>query len=172
MPNALIGTMAASVDSIGAVAAAVPLQVRSTRGHSCFSCYQRKVKCDGKRPCSRCTKSGAECRSERPGRSPRPGIRSTTVTNSSLMIRLRRYEKLLVTHGVRIETRLDEEDEVRDTGSPANESEDGRVIMQGGNPRFIDKYESFDASSCLRGRVWPWMLTLAAAPSGILWASR
>src|SRR5687768_4422270 len=114
--------MAASVER---VTAAAPLPVRSSRGHSCFFCYQRKVKCDGKRPCSRCTKSGAECRAERPSRSPRPGVRSAMVANSSLLIRLRRYEKLLVAHGVRIEARLDEdEDAAKEAGSPANESED------------------------------------------------
>jgi len=61
------------------------------------------------------------------------------VANSSLLIRLRRYEKLLVAHGVRVETRMEEDDDAKDMGSPPNESEDGRIIMQRGNPRFIDK---------------------------------
>jgi hypothetical protein len=86
------------------------------------------------------------------------------VANSSLLIRLRRYEKLLVAHGVRIETRLDEEDEAKDTGSPANEYEDGRIIMQGGNPRFIDKYGSSNFSP-LSSLLSPLSSGLRAFPS-------
>ncbi|KAK0732201.1 fungal-specific transcription factor domain-containing protein [Lasiosphaeris hirsuta] len=71
---------------------------RFTRGHSCVTCYQRKVKCDGKRPCATCVKTSraTECRSARPSG---PG-RLSAANEQAILLRLRRYENLLTTNGI------------------------------------------------------------------------
>ena len=101
-------------------------QTKLTRGHSCRACYIRKVKCDGKRPCTTCVKTSraAECRSARP-----------------LLLRLKRYENLLVANGIPLDAPAGEEEgdmNILDD-EPDSENDDGHVIMQGGHPRFVQK---------------------------------
>ncbi|KAK3353999.1 C6 transcription factor domain-containing protein [Lasiosphaeria hispida] len=103
---------------------------RFTRGHSCVTCYQRKVKCDGKRPCSTCVKTSraSECRSARPSG---PG-RLSTANEHAILLRLRRYENLLTVNGIPLNGA--EEDE----GTLWESMGDGHMIIQGGHPRFVD----------------------------------
>jgi hypothetical protein len=99
-------------------------QTKLTRGHSCMACNQRKVKCDGKRPCSTCVKTSraAECRSARP-----------------LLLRLKRYEQLLMAHGIPLDASTGEEGEANMLDEADSEIDDGHVIIQGGHPRFVQK---------------------------------
>lgn len=71
-----------------------------TRGHSCVLCQQRKVKCDRQKPCSNCIKARAECVTATPSL---PRRRRRKFTEIDLAARLRKYEHLLKTHGVKIE---------------------------------------------------------------------
>lgn len=71
-----------------------------TRGHSCVLCQQRKVKCDRQKPCSNCIKARAECITATPSL---PRRRRRKLTEIDLAARLRKYEHLLKTHGVKIE---------------------------------------------------------------------
>ncbi|KAB5536177.1 C6 transcription factor domain-containing protein [Coniochaeta sp. 2T2.1] len=108
---------------------AAAAQTKLTRGHSCIACYNRKVKCDGKRPCTTCVKTsrGAECRSARPLR-------------AELLLRLKRYENLLVANGIPLDAPAGEEGEMTmldECDEPDSENDDGHVIMQGGHPRFV-----------------------------------
>jgi hypothetical protein len=102
-------------------------QTKLTRGHSCIACYQRKVKCDGQRPCSTCVKTSraAECRSARP--------------LGQLMLRLKRYEHLLMANGIPLDASASEESEANMLDGPDSEIDDGHVIIQGGHPRFVQK---------------------------------
>lgn len=87
-----------------------------TRGHSCILCQQRKVKCDRQKPCSNCIKARAECIPSAP---LQPRRRKRKLTEIDLAARLRKYEHLLRTHGVKI----DHDDEViPGSAERANES--------------------------------------------------
>lgn len=44
--------------------------IRVTRGHSCTLCSQKKIRCDGERPCSSCVKSRVSCFSKTPQSHP------------------------------------------------------------------------------------------------------
>src|SRR3569833_1100020 len=69
-----------------------------TRGQSCITCYQRKVKSDGKRPCTTCVKSSraADCRSTRTA----SGLRVLVSHDQAILQRLRRCEQLLISLGI------------------------------------------------------------------------
>lgn len=71
-----------------------------TRGHSCILCQQRKVKCDRQKPCANCVKARAECIVASPSQ---PRRRRKKLTESDLVMRLRRYEHLLKANGIKVE---------------------------------------------------------------------
>jgi hypothetical protein len=103
-----------------------------TRGHSCLPCHQRKVKCDGNRPCATCVKGGKECRpivhaKAIRQRDPRAG------QIDLLLTRLRRCEALLQSHGISVESQKPSEASVVNT--PAD---DGQLILQDGHARYIE----------------------------------
>jgi len=113
---------------------------RLTRGQSCLTCYQRKVKCDGKRPCTTCVKSSraADCRSTRTA----SGLRLLEAHEQALLQRLRRYEQLLISHGIPLNDQEDgtgENDPDYENPSETVEESGGHVIAQGGHPRFVNK---------------------------------
>lgn len=121
----------------------VPLG-KVTRGHSCTLCSQRKVRCDGKRPCSTCIKSSrtSECRSSRPAVLTSLARDGPSSREHALIQRLRHYEGLLTAHGIPITTGRGTGDESKpgtEATSPKPKSDDGHVIMQRGHPRFVDK---------------------------------
>lgn len=116
--------------------------VKVTRGHSCLACYQRKVRCDGKRPCSTCAKNGTECR---PATRQAKALRSREAPNATdhdrLLTHLRRCEELLVAHGIDVEThqRTSGDDvSMRESLSPGVEDDDGHMIVQHGHTRFVE----------------------------------
>lgn len=127
-----------------------------TRGHSCTLCSQRKVRCDVKRPCNTCARSGraAHCQSPRPiGLAAR--VRDAKAHELALIRRLRYCESLLTAHGIPFPA---PEEPLSDEAGPGNEGitlikaitstaypkseDDGHVIKQRGHPRFVDKYFS------------------------------
>ncbi|EPE29783.1 Zn2/Cys6 DNA-binding protein [Glarea lozoyensis ATCC 20868] len=71
-----------------------------TRGHSCVLCQQRKVRCDRQKPCSNCVKARVECIASIPTLARR---RRQKTSETDVMGKLKRYEQLLKTHGVKID---------------------------------------------------------------------
>ncbi|RFU32209.1 hypothetical protein B7463_g4122, partial [Scytalidium lignicola] len=69
---------------------------------SCVLCAQRKVKCDRKTPCSNCVKAGATCIPTVPN-PPRRRKYRVLGGEEDLKLRLKRYEKLLLSFGMSIQ---------------------------------------------------------------------
>ncbi|TAQ89108.1 hypothetical protein B7494_g2570 [Chlorociboria aeruginascens] len=119
-----------------------------TRGHSCVLCQQRKVKCDRLNPCSNCIKSRAECVASTP---TAPRRRRKKLTETDLVARLRRYEELLKSNGVKVdEEEIQEADEaIEDQDAngamqlislhlPRAPTDQGKLYIDKGNTRFVD----------------------------------
>jgi hypothetical protein len=70
------------------------------RGQSCMLCHRRKTKCDKKKPCSTCTKLGAEC-VVAPMMPPKRRRKKTS--ERELVDRLRRCEALLKKNGIAVQ---------------------------------------------------------------------
>jgi len=68
--------------------------------YSCLTCRQRKIKCDRHNPCSNCVKAARQCSFIAPVRGKR---KRTKAAREGLHAKLRRYEELLKSHGVKIE---------------------------------------------------------------------
>lgn len=126
-----------------------------TRGHSCVLCQQRKVKCDRQKPCSNCVKARAECVVAAPAQ---PRRRRKKLTESDLVLRLRRYEHLLKSHGVKVEledlhpqdyprtSKNDEDVAVSELGrltmnAPAShKQEPGSLFFGQSRAHYVEKY--------------------------------
>ena len=127
-----------------------------TRGHSCVLCQQRKVKCDRQKPCSNCIKARAECVASTPSL---PRRRKRKLTEIDLAARLRKYEHLLKSHGVKIDDE-DTPQEADEQPGPENKSPDhfefkllsmnapspgtsggdgGSLFTDKGNSHFVEK---------------------------------
>jgi Fungal Zn(2)-Cys(6) binuclear cluster domain len=119
-----------------------------TRGHSCLSCQQRKVRCDGQRPCSTCTKTGDACA---PAKSSKTLKRRDAPVSDRLLSRLKRCEELLQAHGIKIEDDLTSNDRhrTRDMPAPASNNDDGQMIVESGHSRYLEKYGFPDLSKSL-----------------------
>ena len=101
---------------------------------SCMVCHRRKVKCDGKGPCSRCVKDGADCRVDRHKR-VRPGTRRIGSPGSStpgLALRLQQYERLLRAHGIDLDGRVSdhEDDLMEDTDAASGKQKVVQTVNQ------------------------------------------
>ena len=70
---------------------------RAARAYSCIRCFERKVKCDKRSPCTNCSKSSAECVFRVP---PAPRRRRKQPLEAALVARLERYEELLKSNGI------------------------------------------------------------------------
>lgn len=70
------------------------------KDHSCLICRQRKVKCDRRNPCSNCVKGVQQCTFVAPTRGKR---KRTKPPREGLHAKVRRYEELLKSYGVKIE---------------------------------------------------------------------
>ncbi|KAK9352189.1 fungal-specific transcription factor domain-containing protein [Lipomyces doorenjongii] len=116
-----------------------------TRGHSCALCQQRKVRCSGQKPCSNCVKAGAECRT--PATSSR---RKRKLPEEDILLRLRRYEEVIIKHGLKVEdedceTPSDEQgmgtQGTHKASRPSGSGTDnGKLIMERGNSRYIESH--------------------------------
>jgi hypothetical protein len=114
-----------------------------TRGHSCVLCFQRKVKCDGQRPCSTCIKVRAECVTKAPSL---PRRRRAQISKGDLLARLRRCEELLESHGVKVEDEAETQRPVDeqmvhspdDSRSPESAADVGKLIIERGHSRYFE----------------------------------
>ena len=115
-----------------------------TRGHSCLSCQQRKVRCDGRRPCSSCTKSGGECISAKVSTASRRRDVGSGIISNRLLARLKRCEELLQAHGTKIEEdcAAGESDGIKLAAASASKVTGGQMILEHGHSRYIEKYGS------------------------------
>ena len=120
------------------------LPVKNLRSHSCVLCQQRKVKCDRNDPCAGCIKAGVECVASVPAPPGRRKRRADTDVQS----KLRRSAGLLRGHEARpqspdgLESDVDEGHHTNSSKAllvPA-ESEGGKLIVDQGEARFVDKY--------------------------------
>jgi hypothetical protein len=137
----------------GTPESAPPSANRITRGHSCVLCQQRKVKCDKQKPsCGNCIKARAECVPSAP---TVPRRRKRKIAETDLVGRLRKYELLLKTHGIKV----DDEEPARKTGDGpsqlaedfdpgvismlaprARNSEKGALFAEKENSHYVEKY--------------------------------
>jgi hypothetical protein len=100
-----------------------PPYPKITRGHSCVLCQQRKVRCDRQKPCSNCIKARAECVPSAP---TLPRRRRRKLTEIDMVGRLRRYEHLLRSHGVKID---DDDSPGEETSGWTAGNRDARLSM-------------------------------------------
>lgn len=129
-----------------------PNLAHSRNGRACSSCQRRKVKCDGLKPCSACVKGGLECviKPTVPPLRQRP---KKFTTQRDVISRLRwEVDQLIQSKAsgadpqneavvgspkrrpVGIETTYNE------SRSPEPRTDTGRVILEQGHPRYVDKY--------------------------------
>ena len=73
---------------------------QSAKAFSCTRCFERKVKCDRRSPCSNCLRFEADCIYRAP---PAPNRRKKQPHEKYLLARLKDYESLLRSHGIGIE---------------------------------------------------------------------
>ena len=118
--------------------------VQNLRTHSCVLCQQRKVKCDRNNPCAGCVKASVECVASIPAPPGRRKRRADTDVQSNS----RRYEGLLRGQetGAQspdgLESNLDEGHHTNSSKAllmPVD-SEKGKLIVDQGEARFVDKY--------------------------------
>jgi hypothetical protein len=119
---------------------------RVARGHSCVFCQQRKVRCDGHRPCSTCLRNGQECirrvgsRSQPPQR-PRSRDSGVGGVTEQLARRLELCERAVKAHGIYLEPGAE-----IDRWPPqiiANASwpvPEGQLIKEPAHARYVEKY--------------------------------
>lgn len=136
-----------------------PLQNRAatnTKGFSCLTCRQRKIKCDRLDPCSNCSKGGRQCSFIPPVRGkPKP----RKAVKEGLHSKLRRYEEMLKAYGAMIEPSQDgnnvsdgetisepDYDMIKDeasssrneSGGPAFDENKSRLVNKNGSSRYFD----------------------------------
>ncbi|KAK9366916.1 hypothetical protein V1509DRAFT_628349 [Lipomyces kononenkoae] len=111
-----------------------------SRGHSCALCQQRKVRCDGQKPCSNCVKARVDCRTSQA--TPR---RKRKLPEEDALARLKQCENLLIKHGLMIE------DGDGAGGEPSNgqhkskqpsytSSSNGKLIVERGHTRYLESH--------------------------------
>lgn len=145
----------------GTPESAPPSANKITRGHSCVLCQQRKVKCDKQKPsCGNCIKARAECIPSAP---TQPRRRKRKLAETDLVDRLRKYEHLLKTHGIKIE----DEEPAQRTGNEgphfdddmdsremtlsaprARNTEKGALFADKDNSHYVEKYFPSSPFNC------------------------
>ncbi|KAJ9486493.1 hypothetical protein VN97_g6837 [Penicillium thymicola] len=114
---------------------------RITRGHSCDFCQQRKVRCDGHRPCSTCLRNGQECiRRIRPKTQGRKNKDSAVAgVADHLARRLALCERALQAHGISLDDRgePDKKPSLRPTNSSWSAPE-GHLISETTQSRYVE----------------------------------
>jgi hypothetical protein len=84
---------------------------------SCFTCRKRKVKCDRRNPCSNCVRGAQKCCYVAPVRGRRKRIKPA---KEGLHAKLKRYEQLLETCGVKPELSIKDDWSDQETASEAD----------------------------------------------------
>lgn len=137
--------------------------VKITRGHSCLACQQRKVKCDGQRPCSTCIKHGVQCVAK-PASAPRKRKAKEaglTTGKQDVLERIKKLEQSLEGQseegglGIKIPSqtssgqssppRLNRVSGLWATIEELKASESGKIggqmVNEGGHSRYVEKYD-------------------------------
>ncbi|RJE18774.1 Transcription factor [Aspergillus sclerotialis] len=114
-------------------------QFRITRGHSCLFCRQKKVRCDGQRPCSTCVRNGEQCRAGQRAEPPNRRRINPPAASDRLLQRLRLYEEALQANGIEV-----------DEGHPPSpcpvlrdppmSPPKGQMIIKSGSSQYVEKY--------------------------------
>ncbi|KAI0376683.1 putative C6 transcription factor [Hypomontagnella monticulosa] len=108
----------------------------ATRGYSCLTCRQRKVKCDRLSPCCNCLKAKTECRFVPPVRGKR---KRTKPPRESLHAKVRRYEDMLRAYGAKIEPSEDFDEPSSETVSPRDVE-----MIEDGDSRSTSQSDHFE----------------------------
>lgn len=115
----------------------------SLKGYSCLICRQRKVRCDRRTPCSNCVKAEKQCSFIPPVRGKR---KRTKRPREGLHAKLKRYEGLLRSYGVKVEPSDDGEESESEVASQhdtemndAAESRSKSIDIDEANPTLVAK---------------------------------
>lgn len=129
------------------------------KAYSCVRCFERKVKCDKNHPCSGCIRSKVECVFRIPAA---PRRKKKRPEGDTVLNRLKQYEQLLESKGINPAEALasskdtnasstslsdpitlshDEEthDMVRDAFHSGHPRQKGRLVIDQGKTRYIEK---------------------------------
>jgi Fungal Zn(2)-Cys(6) binuclear cluster domain len=132
-------------------------QSPATESFACLTCRQRKVKCNRLNPCSNCQRAEQPCNFVAPIRGKR---KRTKPPRESLHDKLKRYERLLEFHGVKIEPQDGDDESDQETGSemefdqteafehpPPTQSSvktsiesKSRLLAENGSSRYLERY--------------------------------
>ncbi|KDB24461.1 hypothetical protein H109_03657 [Trichophyton interdigitale MR816] len=118
---------------------------RITRNHSCFSCQQRKVRCDGQQPCSSCRRNRIECV---PGRRTKPSMHrreagraaAAAAASERLVRRLRCCEEALKAHGIQVDDEQPGETASRELLLPSRTPPQGQMIVRPAGSRYVENW--------------------------------
>ncbi|CAG7963209.1 unnamed protein product [Penicillium salamii] len=115
---------------------------RVTRGHSCVFCQQRKVRCDGHRPCSTCLRNRQECVRRTGSKSQARKNRDLGVARviDPLARRLELCERAVQAHGITLDERGEPDTKpsslrLTNISWPAPE---GRLIQETAQSRYVE----------------------------------
>ncbi|EFQ96767.1 fungal specific transcription factor domain-containing protein [Nannizzia gypsea CBS 118893] len=120
-----------------------PAHPRITRNHSCFSCQQRKVRCDGQQPCSSCRRNRIECvpgRRTKPSMQRREAGRAAAAANERLVRRLRCCEEALREHGIQVDDEQTGETASRELLLPPPAPPQGQMIVKSKDSRYVENW--------------------------------
>ena len=131
-----------------------PTVAKITRGHSCLLCSQKKIKCDGQKPCAACIKSRVEC-VRKPSVPAQRRKARFAVAKEDILTRLKRCEEQL---------RITAERDGEGSGSESPERESGDVVVKqdessSPDPRPFSKLVVTDRSRrFVNNRLWEGLL--------------
>jgi hypothetical protein len=141
----IINSFAGMSASSSSPLSASPLVGKLTRGHSCALCQQRKIKCDGQRPCSSCVKTGVNCLA-----APVIRPRRSKLTERDILDRLKQYQDLLEKHNIKYDDKCHERGpsgERQTSELSSSEMDDGKMIVEPGSSRYLERYVHISISS-------------------------
>lgn len=110
-------------------------------------CQQRKVKCDGQKPCSTCVKSGKECIAQQPSL-PRRRKPRVSAPKPEAVFRLQHVKQTLQDSNAKPEgatpenseeKRIDIESTPSGSRSPESQLPQGTLIVERGQSRYVEK---------------------------------
>ncbi|KAK9483584.1 hypothetical protein V1527DRAFT_498277 [Lipomyces starkeyi] len=113
------------------------LTIGNLRPHACELCQQRKVKCDRRDPCSACRRAHVDCIFRAPAT---PRRRKQKSPEAVLLARIKRYEELLKSAGVKI----DPLDVGHDLGREAQLGQTAESFASEGSMIGIEKSSQLD----------------------------
>ncbi|RDW85406.1 hypothetical protein BP5796_03731 [Coleophoma crateriformis] len=117
-----------------------------TRGHSCLVCQQRKVKCDGQRPCLTCSKNGVDCVTKPPAQPRRRKDRQAP--RQDVLSRIQNLEReLLITKSEEkdstgstptLGTTNPEPTPTASSSRSPKKNSDGVMVQEGEHSRYVE----------------------------------